>query len=687
VRLPYNRARVEGKGEVAGAGFARFRRQAVADAVLLATGVAWLAAFRVVLLLSQRDAISPSSTSTDVATVLLNGLRFDGKIAAAAALPSFLASLSCLAIDAERIAARLRRIFGTIFVLVTVPLCVVDLFYFREYHAQFDHFVLGAVYDDLGAVLGTVWKSYPVVPGFLAIVVLAAAGVFVMRRAIARSWVATEGIPGARRRPVARFLAVLTAIVVYALVLRGSVTSRPVEERDAAVTRDPVLNELVMNPYASLIYALSDWRELASSAGLHVHLKDGDVGAAARRIAEPGRVPANLDEALRRIAPGPQAFQALVPPRHIFFVLMESDDAWTLEERWSSLHLADEMKALGREGILLDQFVSASSGTMSSLAAILTGLADAGVYTNYQPSASKPYLSSIAPVFSRLGYRTRLFYGGYLSWQRVGEFCQAQGFDEVYGAAHMGAWTRTNEWGVADEELYDFVERTVSDDVPSFDFILTTSNHPPYDIDVWEEGWPVHEIPQGMEAGFAESGLTLREIGHHAYADLQMGRFVRSAAQRFPSAVFAVTGDHYSRKFPGARPTMYERTAVPLLLYGPEALAGRTLPPGAIGSHHDIAPTLVELAAPAGFEYHAMGRSLFDPRRPGLAIGPLGRVLGPGWIADLVRDQPWERLGERLPIASEPDLASARRLRSDFLGVAWWRIRVGPDWDADPSGL
>jgi hypothetical protein len=57
-------------------------------------------------------------------------------------------------------------------------------------------------------------------------------------------------------------------------------------------------------------------------------------------------------------------------------------------------------------------------------------------------------------------------------------------------------------------------------------------------------------------------------------------------------------------------------------------------------------------------------------------------VIGPGWIADLVRDQPWERLGNLLPIAGEPDLASARRLRSDFLGVAWWRIRVGPDWDA-----
>jgi CTP synthase len=36
-------------------------------------------------------------------------------------------------------------------------------------------------------------------------------------------------------------------------------------------------------------------------------------------------------------------------------------------------------------------------------------------------------------TFKRLGYRTRLFYGGYLSWQRFGIFARDQGADEVYG--------------------------------------------------------------------------------------------------------------------------------------------------------------------------------------------------------------------------------------------------------------
>jgi phosphoglycerol transferase MdoB-like AlkP superfamily enzyme len=250
----------------------------------------------------------------------------------------------------------------------------------------------------------------------------------------------------------------------------------------------------------------------------------------------------------------------------------------------------------------------------------------------------------------------------------------------------MGRWVHTNEWGVDDEALFAFVERTVADDVPSLNLLLSTSNHPPYDVDVWKDGWPVREVPPELAPGFAEAGLTLREIGHHAYADAQMGAFLRRTAARLPGSVFAVTGDHYSRKFPGARPTLYERTAVPLLLYGPEVLAGVSIPRGTPGSHLDIVPTLVDLTAPAGFEYSAIGRSLLDPARPALGIGPLGRVIGPGWIADFREELPWEPVpGATMDAApSRETIEDARRLRGDVLGVSWWRVLRGAQLPAVP---
>ncbi len=662
-------------------GWQRFLFQGEQDAKLVVFCVATLTLFRAVLLFAQRRAMSPESGWSDVSAVFLNALRFDGKIGAIVALPSFLGSLACLAGDFRITAERVRRLLGTLFVAVTVPLCAIDFGYFREFHAQFDRFVLGAVYDDLGAVVRTVWKSSPVIPSLLSLLILTAAGSFLLRRMLSRSWIPI-GIFERQTATVGfRTVSVSSAIVLFALTLRGSATSRPVQEHDAAVTQDPFLNELVPNPYLALDYALGEWSTLRSAAGLEVHLKDGDVRAAAVRIAGPGAGLRDLDEALLRRAPGPGRLPRRAP-RHVVLVIMESYDAWTLTDPWAELHLADEMKSLGREGILLDRFVSASSGTMGSLASIITGLADAGVYTNYQPSAGQPYPSSIAPIFRRLGFRTRVFYGGYLSWQRIGDFCRDQGFEEVYGAPHMGAWAHTNEWGVDDEALFSFVDRTLVDDVPSFDLVLTTSNHPPYDIDVWAKGWPVRETPPGLAAGFAEGTVTLREIGHHAYADRAMGGFLRRVSARLPSALFAVTGDHYSRKFPGARPTLYERTAVPLLLYGRAALEGVVAPPDCVGSHLDIAPTLIDLAAPAGFEYDAIGSDLLAPRARQLGIGPVGRVIAPHWIADLRGAPVWEPLPGRGPLEAPPDLPEARTARDAVLGVAWWRIMRGPEWPA-----
>jgi hypothetical protein len=85
--------------------------------------------------------------------------------------------------------------------------------------------------------------------------------------------------------------------------------------------------------------------------------------------------------------------------------------------------------------------------------------------TNYRPSSQSPYPRPY-PGYSGTWLQDKLFYGGYLSWQRVGDFCRDQGFEEIYGA---GIWvmTTTIEWGVEDEHIFSFVSETVMDDRPA----------------------------------------------------------------------------------------------------------------------------------------------------------------------------------------------------------------------------
>ncbi|HEU5360088.1 MAG TPA: LTA synthase family protein, partial [Candidatus Deferrimicrobiaceae bacterium] len=380
----------------------------------------------------------------------------------------------------------------------------------------------------------------------------------------------------------------------------------------------------------------------------------------------------DLDLYLRKTARGP----VNAPARQIFLIVMESYDAWPLLEKYRSLKLSEGLADLAARGLSVTSFLSASSGTMTSLSPIVTGLADAGLHTNFQKSARKPYRSSVPETFHRLGYRTRFFYGGKIKWQRIDEFMKAQGFREIYGASHMGEGLSGNEWGVDDEYLFDFVAKTGTDEEKSFNLILTTSYHPPYDIDVFSRGYPVRGVPDDLKDRFDPGVIDLKTLGHLWYADKALADFVRTVEGKLTAPLFAVTGDHYSRKFINAKPDFFEHSAVPFVLYGTKVLAGVPLLKGTAGSHIDIGPTLIELAAPKGFEYYSLGHDLLARRNPSLGVGK-GKVVGPGFIADVAKSRTvYPAPGGGNDVVPHPIGELAKR-HDAVHGVSWWIIRNG----------
>ena len=140
-----------------------------------------------------------------------------------------------------------------------------------------------------------------------------------------------------------------------------------------------------------------------------------------------------------------------------------------------------------------------------------------------------------------------------------------------------------------------------------------------------------------------------------------------------------ITGDHTSRKFLNGQPTLYERSAVPFVMYGPEVLKGINVPEDLVGSHHDIMPTVFELLAPPGFKYHALGHDLLDPNRPQIGFGR-HQIIGRDFIASREPGDELEPLPDgRLPDAL-PDLPRWQAEYTAMLGIAWWRICKGPEF-------
>lgn len=628
------------------------------DAVLVALCVAALIVARAVLLASLWSYAGPLATSGGVVTAMLRGFPFDVRTATIVLLPTLVFSLTAVRWPWSTARRILRTVLGSMFLTLLLLLTLVDHYYFIEYANQFDHFVIGIIYDDTSAILRTVWQKYPVCWGVAAVVLFAAGCACGLSRFC--HWQPFRRALSLRRSLLTDILLTIAILAIIIVSARGSLSRLPAQSKNVAVTPDDkLLNKMVLNPVACMKGAWTDFRDKRADGSAHTA---EEARAAAQRLSGNPAELATLNAYFARTAHG----AAATPPKHIVLLLMESYSAWAMADRYQALGLAEHLRDLAVRGVSCPRFLSEGSGTICSVGPLLTGLPDGGPMQSYQPLARAPFATSLAPTFRRLGYRTRFFYSGYLSWQRLGDFVDGQGFDEVNGGGVISDWTSGNEWGVDDAQLLTYVADHQVDAVPTLDVVLTTSNHPPFSVDVFGRGFPHRTMPDALR-GLADDTADLSILGHLWFADRSLGEFVQRVERAQPDTLFVITGDHYGRRFLNRSPDPWERTAVPAVFYGP-AVAGRQLQ-AAAGSHLDLIPTLVELCANVGFTYHAIGVDLFTQAQVA-AQSRVGGLSATGAVD-------WNNRSDASGITPE-ELRRWQQISDDRATIGWWGLMKGP---------
>lgn len=633
----------------------------------------WIAALlfvsRSLLIWSNRFSMADTTGSNDYLLAYFTGFRFDMPVATLCTLPSFLVTCLCLRFGLGRLASRIRLNLAAFFTGLWVIITPVSLAYFKQYHNQFDAHMLGIIHDDFTAILTTIWKSYPVVWGSLAIALVAAGLIWLGRR-----WINSPfPLPSPRppRYLLSRLAVTLFILATLAIGLRGSLGHRPMQKKDAGRTPDNVLNRCVINPFSSLNYAIKAHQDLMDADGLDRYIRKNPRQAFFHYAGK--QEIKTVDDAFLRTASGRPGNK----PKHIFLVIMESYDGWTLLDQHAEWNISNELKQLGRDGLSIPRFLPGSRSTMTSLASIVSGMADAGVITNERSHPSNPpYGTALAPQMKQLGYQTHFWYAGYASWQRIGDFCHEQGFDNIHMASEMGKDPDSNEWGVSDKHLFAHIQSQFKPDTPSFHVILTSSNHPPYTLDLEKENCPLKSVPDAYQENFAHGTATLNMLGHHWYSDKWMGEFVRSLSATTPDSLFAITADHWGRIFPGPRPSAFERAIVPMVYYGPGILPSDIDTSRISASHYDLGATLIELAAETGFQYRAIGENMFNTNPDRIAFSRLW-LLGNDTIMNIADRNIVETIdGQALASPPEP---FKKRLKDYNLthGISWWRLRKG----------
>ena len=253
------------------------------------------------------------------------------------------------------------------------------------------------------------------------------------------------------------------------------------------------------------------------------------------------------------------------------------------------------------------------TGTMPAIIGLLTGMPDTGMYPNYSVGMlQEPYGLGIGPVMKKLGYKTVFWYGGFSTWQNVKNFALEQGFDEFHDASEIPS-NETNAWGVADGDMFKaisaYMDKHRGEKI--INVIMTTSNHPPYSVNVAKEGYDADKVRKNLPDSIANTDKQINEMGHIWYADHVMGEFISKEEQSDPTSLFVITGDH-SERFTFAR----EQSAnvfstIPIIFYG-QGIKKEWLSPEAFGMSIQIIPTLAELVGRTGQTYEAMVPSLFN---------------------------------------------------------------------------
>ena len=595
------------------------------DAVAWLCIMAWLFAYRCLIAWPEISTLPLE----DSLRALLTGARFDSVIATIVVLPTIvIGGLSWLA--GYRINLRPpRAILLWLFFVTSAMVYAGNYQFYQVMGTQLDQRVLAILSDDDGAVRTTVWQAHHPL-WFLAIaIIMGAVAAFSTLVIVKRT---RRGPPSGIRSKFGRIVMTICLVALVFGLVRGFAWGQsPIRIRTAYVSQSGELNRLIPSPFAFFLNALEDLsadRSAPSPAALAQALDIQDEA-----LGRPPGTGTDIAQRLAREAPGAGA-----APDHIFIILLEGQHGFPLMEKYRAWGFYPGLAKLADKGAWFDNVIPSGRQTDNTLGALVAGTLSPDFVILSESGAQRELPTSIAPHFRRLGYETHFFYGGYAGWQRLDEFVLPQGFQHLHSAGGMQG-KPGNAWGVWDNHLFDDVLSRIDPSKPSFNFILTTNNHSPFNVDLSLLP-PPPPLPPDARNWDEQTLMVLR---HEMFVDREVKRFVSEASQRFPHSLFVITGDHaaYGANYqlPGDSPL--ELLTVPIIFAGdglPTTLRGHYQRPA---SHLDIVPTIYDLIAPAGFVYAAFGENLLGTEKVDTGRHALGqdKVLLDGWLANTTDPQ------------------------------------------------
>ena len=516
----------------------------------------------------------------DILKALGIGVIIDSSVMSCCVIVCFLLGILVAFLN-EKAGKRVLTIGLTTAFLSVAALNVVDVFYYGYYNTRLSYNLVRLFGENPWENFVMIWKSFPLLWIIIGCIV-----------AMVLIWLLVEKLfrEVQMRQQVGRTIpAVLLTFGVLSFLYYG-----PPFWRLTTFSSEVMLNQAASNGAYTLVKSYS---VIHRTHGDMFPFEDQEVKEdMAKNLAF---ICSKEETLVSPMAPTLRKFNEpniLETPKNIVIIIGESFSATLTgvvgqDERSYSPYF----DSICKEGMLFTHCFSNGPRTQHGIVSVMSGFPSVIGSSLIRRRESNAFFT-IADAVRQEGYETYFIHGGNLDYDDMRDYLRQGNFQHIYGVEDFDTWRFKNDWGVCDEDLFDFAYQKIKEaKQPHLTVILTMSNHLPYDIP--EEFAKSHpEV-----AGFQDMKAS------YYYADYAFGTFMDrlKTLPDYENTLVLRTADHGEVYSQEDRP--FRMFHIPALL-----LNGSRCDTvfDAVCSQMDFVPTLLSEIGYKG-AFPCIGRNLF----------------------------------------------------------------------------
>lgn len=434
-----------------------------------------------------------------------------------------------------------------------------EYFFWNEFGVRYNFIAVNyLIYTN--EVIGNIMESYPVIPIFSALFIVAGVVTFYI---VKKSKVYIESIPN--------FVEKMKISGIYILLFGLSLFSIPalaVKEN----AQNIFANELQANGVYKFYLAFMN-----SELDYFKFYKTVPNSEAYAQLQQ--QLPSISGETTLRQIKG----EAAENHKNVVLITIESYSAEFMKMYGNEQNITPFLDSLATKSLVFTNLYAVGNRTVRGLEAVTLCFPPTAGESVVKRKDNKNKFSTGA-IFKQKGYDVKYMYGGDAFFDNMEDFFAGNNYDIVDKKTFKpNEITFDNIWGVCDEDMYNkaikIMDKEAQSGKPFFNHIMTVSNHRPF---TYPNG--TIDIP----------GDSKSRDGGVKYTDYAMKRFFEMAKKQpwFNNTVFVIVADHCASSA-GKTELPADKYRIPALIYSPSFVEPKYYTN--LMSQIDVMPTVLGL--------------------------------------------------------------------------------------------